>query len=236
MSPDPVSGTALHLINPQRWNMYAYVLNNPLFYTDPDGRDAIVVGLSQQVRLLGIPFGHAGIISVHRGGTAQYGRLGPRSHGWFIGPNSVTTQPLPNVQFGPDGVPTQSSYRELAQAVAKIEQQDPSTINFAYYKTSEADTAALDGFLSAKQEASDQRKLVWYFGIGNNCADFCINALSTAHVVGPEQAANASFIPNVLFWELSFRAASVSTGETRKTPSVTETICYEGSGGCQAVK
>ncbi len=36
MSPDPSSGS-LHLGNPQSFNRYAYVLNNPLFYTDPDG-------------------------------------------------------------------------------------------------------------------------------------------------------------------------------------------------------
>ena len=42
-STDPISGTLLHLINPQRWNMYAYAVNNPLAFTDPDGRDAIAV-------------------------------------------------------------------------------------------------------------------------------------------------------------------------------------------------
>jgi hypothetical protein len=26
-----------YLANPQRWNKYAYVLNNPLRYVDPDG-------------------------------------------------------------------------------------------------------------------------------------------------------------------------------------------------------
>jgi RHS repeat-associated protein len=36
--PDPVFGDAL--TNPQRWNRYAYALNNPLKYTDPTGMDA----------------------------------------------------------------------------------------------------------------------------------------------------------------------------------------------------
>src|SRR5665213_4589361 len=29
-SADPITATPLHIINPQRWNMYAYGVNNPL--------------------------------------------------------------------------------------------------------------------------------------------------------------------------------------------------------------
>jgi RHS repeat-associated protein len=37
-SPDePFAGQ--HTDEPQSWNMYVYVRNNPLRYTDPDGRD-----------------------------------------------------------------------------------------------------------------------------------------------------------------------------------------------------
>src|SRR5258708_29376438 len=37
-SPDqPFAGQ--HAEDPQSWNMYSYVRNNPLRYTDPDGRD-----------------------------------------------------------------------------------------------------------------------------------------------------------------------------------------------------
>jgi RHS repeat-associated protein len=49
MKTDPDTATPLHLINPQRWNMYAYALNNPLTYTDPDGRDAAAVNFSMMV-------------------------------------------------------------------------------------------------------------------------------------------------------------------------------------------
>jgi RHS repeat-associated protein len=35
---DPVYTWAENLTDPQRWNRYAYVRNNPLRYTDPDGR------------------------------------------------------------------------------------------------------------------------------------------------------------------------------------------------------
>ena len=34
---DPVFTWEDNLVDPQRWNRYAYVRNNPLRYTDPDG-------------------------------------------------------------------------------------------------------------------------------------------------------------------------------------------------------
>jgi RHS repeat-associated protein len=36
---DPAMTVEDNLADPQRWNRYAYVRNNPLRYTDPDGRD-----------------------------------------------------------------------------------------------------------------------------------------------------------------------------------------------------
>jgi RHS repeat-associated protein len=37
LSPDPAGLSAVNLANPQSWNRYAYVLNNPLRYADPLG-------------------------------------------------------------------------------------------------------------------------------------------------------------------------------------------------------
>jgi RHS repeat-associated protein len=53
MSPDPKAPSAKTLMNPQKWNKYNYVLNNPLSMFDPDG----LVEMTVQLRAY-IPQGH----------------------------------------------------------------------------------------------------------------------------------------------------------------------------------
>jgi hypothetical protein len=53
--------------------MYAYVINNPLAYTDPSGKDAAAVNFGGMVA----GFGHEGILSIHQDGSVTYARFGP---------------------------------------------------------------------------------------------------------------------------------------------------------------
>jgi RHS repeat-associated protein len=39
-SPDPAFNPPASIADPQRWNRYTYVMNNPLRYVDPDGKEA----------------------------------------------------------------------------------------------------------------------------------------------------------------------------------------------------
>jgi RHS repeat-associated protein len=43
LSPDPATNLSRILANPQRWNRYAYVVNNPLIRLDPDGAEDVYV-------------------------------------------------------------------------------------------------------------------------------------------------------------------------------------------------
>lgn len=42
---DPLLDIEQALVDPQRWNRYAYALNNPLKFTDPDGRNPVLIKL-----------------------------------------------------------------------------------------------------------------------------------------------------------------------------------------------
>ena len=53
LSTDPVAKPGRNLQSPQRWNRYAYTLNNPLKYFDPNGLDVRVAASAYQAVLYG---------------------------------------------------------------------------------------------------------------------------------------------------------------------------------------
>ncbi|MCX6544505.1 MAG: Tox-REase-5 domain-containing protein [Acidobacteria bacterium] len=79
---DPLQTTAENLVDPQRWNRYAYVTNNPLKYTDPDGKNPLLI--------------MGGIGAAVYGGWAIYQNV---SHGqpWY---NNVGVEASKGLLFG----------------------------------------------------------------------------------------------------------------------------------------
>jgi RHS repeat-associated protein len=199
LSPDPVIENALRIINPQRWNKYAYTINNPLLLTDPTGKDAAYVDFSQMAH----GEGHAGILSIHSDGSATYSRFGPKDAGEPFGAGEVQTDhELPLVQFGPDGLPTVDSYAALIEAVAQFENVDPSTIGIDYFKTTEAETTALDQYIQRLQDASDAGKVPRYCVIESSCRDYALGGLVAGGAIEGWRAPFLSVVPNTLFLQL----------------------------------
>jgi RHS repeat-associated protein len=226
-SPDPHTGTMLHVINPQRWNMYAYAMNNPLSYVDPDGRDAIAVGF----KTLAAGAGHAALISVHRDGSATFGSYGPRGGGKPVWLGQYVVQPLKTqVKFGSDGAPLVGSLAVLAGEVADLEGVDPSTVDMDYFMTSDADTQILDQYLD---ELSKRSGGLYVVGM-HDCIEVCNVGLNK---IGIGRGSEAGDIPRTMIWFYSAFANANYSGETGEEtkrkgskPDVNSTIKYCTNG------
>jgi RHS repeat-associated protein len=207
---DDASSLVLDAINPQRWNKYAYAVNNPASYNDPSGHDAAAVNFSGMVGGLG----HEGILIIHNDGSGEYARFGPVNHGWendfgASGSGRIDTYPLSTkVQFDSGGIPTEQSMADLAKEAAADEGVDPSTVRINYFKTTEAETTQLHIVVQKWQEAA-----MWGAGpyghynvTNNNCATFCTSGLVVANSINAAVQRSLSVDPNRLFWELSVLA------------------------------
>jgi RHS repeat-associated protein len=203
LSPDPEEPTPLHLLNPQRWNMYAYGLNNPLSFTDSGGRDAAAVNFSKEIAIVG----HEGIMSVHSDGTVEYARFGPAGGSRPTGPGQVQSFTLKaKIQFDSNGRPTGDSLNAVKKELGTTgpeKGQDPSSIRLNYFKTTPQETANLDQWIKQQQDASNQGKAPGYNVVTSNCTMFCGRGLVAAGVLDQNQANHASPAPNGFWLQLS---------------------------------
>jgi RHS repeat-associated protein len=225
-STDPHTLTAVHLINPQRWNMYAYGLDNPLTYVDPNGKDAIVVDFANKA----VGMGHLGIIAVDQNGTATYGDFGPNVSLTPLWPGAYGVKTLnAKIAFGSDGLPTKSSLEAVTSEVSSIDKQATKSIRLDYFKTSPADTAALKNYLNNANKQQLNKQTPWY-AIGHyDCRDFCLAGLHSANVARTFNPGVFS-TPNSIIGELSGLANANYFGDTGTGTVVTSTITFGSPG------
>lgn len=228
-SVDPISGTVLHFLNPQRWNMYAYAVNNPLAYTDPDGRDAIAVKFGNGAHNLG----HAGIASVHHDGKGTFADFSPQHQGSPHDAGKYTFGDFKTqIQYGPDGKPTKASLTSLANELADNEQQSRDSVSVAYFTTSDAETMSLDAYINAARAQQAQGKQPSYWVGFRDCISVCMNGMQKA---GVGQGASPLTIPNfqyLSFWLSADQTAS-GTNPPKQKEKVTSKLCYAGENGKQ---
>jgi RHS repeat-associated protein len=172
-SPDLITVNASRLLNPQRLNRYAYALNNPLKYFDPDGMDALLINYSDGAN----GFGHMGIVALRPDGSGLYGGFNPVQAGSPVDRGVVKTLEFPKgtVVFMNDrGRPSTTSLANVREQLAKFDGHgDMRNVFVRHIKTTDAETAALEAYIRRNEKAP------WPYVVGDNdCLDFCVRGLA----------------------------------------------------------
>lgn len=151
-------------------NTYGYAGGNPISRVDPFGLDAIYVNYDYYPVNTGMgfhaPLGHAGVVSVDpaTGRTRYYefGRYMDKKCG------NVRRRPVPDLDIGPNGLPTQKSLAALYTYLSKHYGKD-SVVSATYYEDSDYQ-ATID------YAARFSRDHACYSLFGNNCKTFARDA------------------------------------------------------------
>jgi RHS repeat-associated protein len=208
-SPDPITVNALRIVNPQRWNRYAYAVNNPLRYVDPDGLDALLINYTDGAHGLG----HVGIMALNPDGSGLYGGFNPVNAGRPIDRGIVK-----NMSF-----PAGTSLAELRRQLAKLDGKSPQAIRIRRIKTSDAETAALTAYI----QQSINARSTYVVGL-NDCLDFCVRGLWSAGIPAPPPSV-VSPVPDLYFGSFWLDMASrLSEWWRQPTPKVDTTYCFNG--------
>jgi RHS repeat-associated protein len=223
-SPDPLTADAMRIVSPQRWNRYAYAVNNPLTYGDPNGLDVIVFNFVNGA----MGAGHLGIMAVDPNtGGGLYGGFNPsHKHRPYDRDGAVTPVDFPagSIEFE-NGRPTRDSLARIKTAVAAAEKYADSPIRTLYFKTSDAQTATLREFMTRTQQHPPA-----YNVFGYNCQVFSILGLRAAGIDAPAPNQLFRAEPNIYFGltlsELAWRLGS------GPIPNVETTYCFQGEKGC----
>jgi len=231
ISSDPVMMNDDRLTDPQRWNLYAYCLNNPLKYVDPDGEDAIVVAFTDY-KIAGpggikLPYlGHAGIVLVDKRGRTtyfEYGRYDKAQRGL------VRRIKVPNLVMK-NGRPTDKSLQNLLGFLSG--KYKNSAVEGAYF-VNDSLAKMMKHAVDTEKKNSDPKREE-YATFSNNCMTFCKETLEAGGVDTP---AMVDPRPNSYIDELQdVDTFSVTYNPKKKKITISSIIGTENDPAVQAIR
>jgi RHS repeat-associated protein len=237
-SPDPTFLNVLRVVNPQRWNRYAYALGNPLRYVDPDGEEAISITYpGYQVGVRGdfsLLLGHAGVVVVAKDGSThyfEYGRYnGPNGMMRNAGKDNIST---PDVQRDASGNITADSMKALLSVLSTASGKG-GEVDALVYRDTDSQDAMLLSYLEERQRENDNPNRSKYsISHGHNCGTLICEAFDFAGKPSPSTRSMAT--PAGIFSQLLMLGWNQEFSYTPKKEKVSSKICYATDNGqvCQ---
>jgi RHS repeat-associated protein len=195
-SPDPALIKTSRVLNPQRFDMYVYAVNNPLTNIDPDGRDAIAVAFQESYyhgmgAILGNKvwsLGHAGLVTIDsKGHTAYYDKNGAGVHKEDLGTHAVDE----NGKLSPKETAT------ILQQLSK-EHGEGGEVKAGYFKADDKSVAQMNKDADARASSDED-----YKGTKANCAQFVEDELRAASL-----PSSSSVTPNGMMMDIQSQGAT----------------------------
>ena len=150
---------------------YAFCINNPVKFVDPDGRDAVIVvfpdyKISTPLGKIG-GLGHAGVLLIdNKTGLTkyyEYGRYDKEEKG------EVRSVRISNVTIGKDGKPTQKSLNKVMGELSNKAGKN-GRIDGAYIESD--DFESMNDYAKSKSDENSDPDRESYNLTGNNCGTF----------------------------------------------------------------
>ena len=156
---------------------YAYCMNNPIKYIDPNGKDAVLVvfpdyKISTPIGKMG-NLGHAGVLLINnKTGLTKYYEYGRYDK---EGKGEVRNIKISNVKIDKNGKPTTESLNKVMGELSKKAGQN-GRIDGAYIESDKFEN--MDKYATIKENENSNPSRKTYSLTGNNCGTFAADVVN----------------------------------------------------------
>ncbi len=188
---------------------YAYCLNNPVKYIDPDGRDAVLVTfpdykVSTPIGKIG-GLGHAGVLLINnKTGLTKYYEYGRYDK---EGKGEVRSVKIPDVKIGEDGKPTMESLNKTMGEISK-EAGKGGKIDGAYIES--GDFKNMNDYAKSKKAENLDPDRKSYDFTNNNCGTFATDVINQDENVKKNAPSIVDPRPNSIVKEYQDRVKTIT--------------------------
>lgn len=170
--------------DPVQCNLYSYARNDPIGFTDRDGKDAVFIAYPDYKIDVGVArvskLGHAGVLLINnKTGFTRYYEYGRYTDSL----GTVRRHRIANVKMGQDGLPDDASLMSVLKELSKKAGKN-GRVEGAYIRNKNFRTMQDYAVSREKDNARPDRKP--YHLLTNNCGTFAARAIESGDVEIPK--------------------------------------------------